>query len=120
MSETPPVVPADKLALYERAVESLPGVERKGKTSPYTSVNGHMFSYLSKDGVLGLRLPKAEREQFLSEYDTKLFEQYGAVMKEYVAVPDRLLTDTAALAPYLQVSYDYVGGLKPKPTKRKK
>jgi hypothetical protein len=28
---------------------SMPGyVDRKGKTIPYTSVNGHMFSFISK------------------------------------------------------------------------
>lgn len=114
-----PVIPADKLARYERAIAAIDGVERKGKTSPYTSVNGHMFSYLSKDGVLGLRLPSFEREQFAVQHDTGPFEQYGAVMKEYVAVPDWLLQDTATLVPYFQSSYDYVSGLKPKPTKRK-
>ena len=41
-------VPPDRLELYERLVATLPGIERKGATMPYTSVNGHMFSYLSK------------------------------------------------------------------------
>lgn len=120
MAVKPNAIPSEKLALYEQAVATLENVERKGKNSPYTSVNGHMFSYLSRDGVMGLRLPKVAREQFLTEHSTQLFEQYGAVMKEYVTVPDRLLADTAALATYFQVSYDYVSGLKPKPTKRKK
>ena len=31
-----------------------------------------------------------------------------------VAVPEKLLRDTAALAPYFAASYDYVGTLKPK------
>lgn len=120
MAAKPNAIPPEKLALYEQAVGALEDVERKGKNSPYTSVNGHMFSYLSKDGIMGLRLPKVAREQFLSEHSTQLFEQYGAVMKEYVTVPDQLLVDTAALTPYFQMSYNYVSGLKPKPTKRKK
>jgi len=37
-----------KLELYERVVATVPGVERKGATIPYTSLNGHMFSYLGK------------------------------------------------------------------------
>ena len=49
--------PPDRLELYELLVATLPGVERKGATVPYTSVNGHMFSYLSKTGKLALRLP---------------------------------------------------------------
>jgi hypothetical protein len=38
-----------------------------------------------------LRLPKDEHEKFLKKYKTTLFEAYGAVMQEYVAVPDALL-----------------------------
>ena len=36
------------LASYEALVATGPGVERKGKTMPYTSVNGHMFSFLGE------------------------------------------------------------------------
>jgi hypothetical protein len=32
------------LALYEKVVAAMPGVERKGDTMPYTSLNGHMFT----------------------------------------------------------------------------
>ena len=46
--------------------------------------------------------------------------QYGIVQKEYVEVPDALLGKTAELKKYFAVSYDYVSGLKPKPTTRKK
>ncbi len=45
-----------------------PKVERKGATVPYTSLNGHMFSYLSKEGKLAIRLPAQEREAFLKKY----------------------------------------------------
>lgn len=112
-------IPPDKLALYDRLIASHPEIERKGKTSPYTSVNGHMFSYLSKTGSMGLRLPKDERETFLEKYKTALYEQYGAVMKEYVTVPDSLLKKANELKPYLELSYDYVQSLKPKPSKKK-
>ena len=86
---------------------------------PYTSLNGHMYSFLTKEGTLALRLPAKEREAFLEESDTKLCVQYGRVMKEYVEVPDNLLKDTGALAKYFSTSYDYVASLKPKPTKKK-
>jgi hypothetical protein len=43
MSKEPAEVPADKLALYEKLVATLPGVQRKGATVPYTSVNGNMW-----------------------------------------------------------------------------
>ena len=85
---------------------------------PYSSVNGNMFSLLTPDGTLALRLPAAEREAFLKRYDTALCVQYGAVMKEYVQVPAPLLQNTRALAKYLDISYRYACSLKPKPTKR--
>ncbi len=107
-------VPADKLELYEKLVATKPGVERKGATVPYTSMNGHMYSFLTKEGVLALRLPAKEREQFLEDYGTKLVEQHGRVMKEYVEVPDSLLADTEKLKAYFDISYDYVSSLKPK------
>ena len=74
-----------------------PKVERKGATMPYTSLNGHMFSYLSKTGTLALRLPAAERDAFIKKYKTKLCEQYGIVQKEYVEAPDSLLENTREL-----------------------
>jgi TfoX/Sxy family transcriptional regulator of competence genes len=79
-----------------------------------------MFSLLRPTGEMALRLPADEREKFLKKFKTKLFEAYGAVMKEYVAVPDALLQRTSELKPYLAISYDYVRALKPKPTKAKK
>ena len=48
---------ARSLQLYERLVSTNPNVERKGASMPYTSLNGHMFSLLTKEGKLVLRLP---------------------------------------------------------------
>ena len=107
-------IPQDKLDAYDRLIASNPEIERKGVTNPYTSVNGHMFSHLSKTGTFGLRLPQEEREAFLQNYNTTLYESYGAIMKEYVAVPDDLLLNTEVLKPYLDLSYAYTRSLKPK------
>ena len=107
------------LKLYESLVATNPKVERKGKTMPYTSLNGHMFSFLDIEGKLGLRLPKEERENFLAEFQTELSIQHGSVMKEYVVVPDDLLKNTDKLKKYFDISYGYVNALKPKPTKKK-
>lgn len=49
-------IPGDKLVLYESLVSTRPDIERKGATMPYTSLNGHMFSFLTKEGTLALRL----------------------------------------------------------------
>lgn len=120
MAKAAAAAPADKVALYEKLVATQPGVERKGATMPYTSVNGNMSSYLNKDGRLQLRLSEDDRAAFLKKYKTKLTEAYGIVQKEYVEVPDKLLAKTSELRPYFAASYAYVGGLRIKPTTRKK
>ncbi len=109
----------DNLELYNKLIESHPDIERKGKTMPYTSINGHMFSILSKEGVMGLRLSKNDREDFRVKFNSELMVQYGSIMKEYVVIPAKLLVDTKTLLKYLQKSFDYVSSLKPKPTKKK-
>ncbi len=113
-------IPAAQLALYDKLVATIPDVERKGASMPYTSRNGHMFSFLTKTGTLALRLPDEEREAFLKKYRTKQCEQHGTVMKEYAEVPGTLLKKTSELRRHFLCSYDYVGSLKPKPITRKK
>jgi hypothetical protein len=112
-------IPADKQALYDKLLATNPKIERKGAANPYTSLNGHMFTYLNPSGTLALRLPEKEREEFLKKYKTTLFEAYGAVMKEYVTVPDSLLKNTKELQKYLDLSYSYIKNLKSKSTKNK-
>jgi hypothetical protein len=119
MSKPSTLPPIDKLDLFDKLIDTHPDIERKGVTMPYTSLNGHMFTILSKTGSLGIRLPKDERTAFIERYNTQLHEQYGAVMKEYVTVPDDLLQNTEELKKYLEVSYNYIKSLKPKPTKKK-
>ena len=90
------VVPAGKLALYDKLLATNPRVERKGAASAYTSLNDHMSSFLTEAGTLALRLPADERESFLKKYRTKLCVQYGTVMKEYVE--ERIAETRAVIA----------------------
>ena len=107
-------IPPDKLAAYEALVATNPKVARKGDKVPYTSVNGHMFTYLDQTGTLGMRLPEDVREKFLKKYKTKLFESYGVVKKDWVTVPEKLLAKTKELAKYLVISHESTKSLKPK------
>ena len=108
------------IELFDKLVGTNPRVERKGDTMPYTSLNGHMFSVVTKEGTLALRLPEKERTAFLKRYKTTLCEQYGHVMPEYVVVPDALLAKTRELKRFFDMSYAYVGSLKPKATTKPK
>ena len=108
--------PTHQLRLYERLIASTPGVERKGATMPYTSRNGHMFSFLDATGSMALRLPPEARDEFVARYASTLAEQHGHTMKEYVVVPPSLLDRTDELPAWLMRSHDWIGTLKPKPT----
>ena len=111
--------PPEQVADFERLLATIPELQRKGAQLPYAAVNGNIFTLLGADGVMGLRLAAEDRE-FLLAKGGKLYEAYGAVMKEYVAVPPALLADTAAMTPWLAKSWAYAQGLKPKATTRKK
>jgi len=119
MSPTRKPVASPETAAYDRLIATMPQIERKGDANPYTSWNGDMFT-LFHSGRLAIRLPEAEREEFIKKYKTELYEAYGAVIREYVAVPEALLSKTKEPQPYLRMSYEYAKTLKPKATKEKK
>src|SRR4051812_48066527 len=102
MAKAASEIPADRLAAYGRLVATNPKVERKGATMPYTSRNGHMFSFLTRTGSLVLRLSAADREAFLKQYGTTLHTAHGRLMQEFVEVPDALLAKLAELQPYFE------------------
>jgi TfoX/Sxy family transcriptional regulator of competence genes len=106
------------LERYERLVATIPAVERKGATLPYTSLNGHMFSFVAEDGTVVLRLAADDRATFMERYGAEPHEAHGSVMREYASVPDALADDTPSLAPWFERSRAYVAGLKPKASRR--
>ncbi len=110
--------PRDRLELYERVVATNPDIEQRGATMPYTSHNGHMFSFLDAQGTMALRLSADDRREFMSAYDTDLAEQHGRVMREFVVVPADLLERTDEVQEWLTRSHAWIGTLKPKATKR--
>ena len=105
---------AERLAIYDQLIATSSKFDRKGKTSPYTSVNGCMFSQLNKAGEIGIRLPKDRQQAFSEDHDTTFFKPDGAVMNGYVLVPDPMLEDLEELAVYLDTGYEYVMSLEPK------
>lgn len=103
-----------KLKIYDELVAKCPHIERKGKTMPYTSANGYMFSLLNKSGELGIRFSKDVQQKYLEEFNTTLFTSYNSVMRGYVLIPDSMLENLDKVAEYLNESYDYVMSLPPK------
>jgi len=108
------------IAIYEKVVTAIPGLERKGDTLPYTSLNGNMFSMVDSEGNIVLRLPKDALDAFMKKHNAKLQEAYGVVRKEYAVVPDKVARDMKELKKYFAMSYEYALTLKSKPTKKPK
>lgn len=104
----------ERLKLYDHIVSQCPKFERKGKKMIYTSANGYMFTLLNKDAEIGIRLSKESQNTFKENYNATEYRSYGAVMRDYVKVPDQLLNDTELLVRYFNESYNYVMSL---PTK---
>ena len=119
MAKAKSTIPAHLEERYNLLIASNPQIVRKGKTAPYTSMNGNMFTFLTHAGVMGMRLSQADRSAFIAKHNGNLIISHNTVMKEYVEIPDVLWRDMPLLKSYLQMSYVYVASLKPKATKRK-
>jgi len=104
----------EKLEVYDELVAKCDRFERKGKTVPYTSANGYMFSLLNKEGEVGIRFSKEVQKKYLEEFDTTLFKSHNAVMQGYVLIPEQMLKNLDSVARYLNESYDFVMTLPPK------
>lgn len=109
--------PPEALERYAAVVEQA-GETVKGAKNPYTSRNGHMFSFLAADGAMALRLSDDLTDEFLSRYESGPVEQYGSVMRGYVSIPDDLLTETEELSSWFEKAHAWIGTLEPKPTKK--
>lgn len=110
---------ADALERYRELVAGATGEKVRGKTNPYTSMNGNMFSFLDKAGTLCLRLSDEDRAAFVDTFEAGPVVQYGAVMKEYVAMPPELLSDPGALQDWFIKCLAYAQTLPAKSTRKK-
>ncbi|MFC2126683.1 hypothetical protein ACFLU5_17995 [Bacteroidota bacterium] len=104
----------EKLKIYDELISKCSRFERKGKTMPYTSANGYMFSLLNKAGEIGIRFSKEVQKKYIKEFGTTIFKSYNSIMHGYVLIPENMLEDLDNIAKYLEESYDYVMSLEPK------
>ena len=83
-------------------------------------INGNMFMGLHSDGII-LRLGEGERENFIKQYNAKIFEPMPRrKMREYIVVPEKLLKNVTTLKTWCEKSYEYASKLKPKEKKPEK
>jgi len=104
----------EQLKVYDDLVSRCPRFQRKGKTMPYTSANGHMFSQLNKAGEIGIRFSKEVQKKYLEKYNTSLFKSYNSIMHGYILITPDMLKDLDHVARLLDESYNYVISLEPK------
>ena len=111
--------PPNALEKYTAAVEHAgTAAVVKGAKNPYTSRNGHMFSFLDPEGTMALHLSKGLEAEFRSQYESGPVTQYGRTMRGYSSVPPELLDDTEALRDWYDRAWEWIGTLEPKPTKK--
>jgi len=107
------------LTCYAAVVDGSTGDSAlKGAKNPYTARNGHMFSFLDVDGTMALRLSEELRDEFLARYESGPVVQYGSVMRGYLSIPEDLFIKTDELREWFDRSYNWIGTLEPKPTKK--
>jgi hypothetical protein len=110
--------PSAALERYRAVVAASGNGEVKGAKNPYTSRNGHMFSFLDADGVMALHLSPELEVEFRSRYESGAVIQYGSTMRGYSSVPDELLDDPETLREWYDRAWEWIGTLQPKPTRR--
>lgn len=109
----------EKIAVYDQLISMCPGIERKGKTMPYTSSNGYMFTLLNKAGEIGIRFSSERQKELLKTLNTTLYKSYGAIMKGYILVPEEMLSNLEKVASLVEESYAYINSLEPNTHKKK-
>jgi len=104
----------DQLKFYDSIVEQCSEFDRKGKKMIYTSANGYMFTLLNKETEIGVRLSKESQQTFKEKHNATEYKSHGAVMRDYVKIPEHLYTDKKLLVDYFNESYNFVMSLKTK------
>ena len=106
--------PKDLIDLFSSVVPGPPVVQRKMFGYPAAFVNGNLFMSLFQDDLI-LRLPEGLREELLKVDGAKIFSPMpGRPMREYVAVPPRIMANQKELASWVLRALEYGESLKPK------
>jgi TfoX/Sxy family transcriptional regulator of competence genes len=113
--------PPELVAVFGQIIAARPMAEtRKMFGYPAAFANGQMFASLFGDNFI-LRLPDAEREAFIQQQGTHLFEPMpGRPMREYVVVPPSMVKSRSQLDDWLGKAMAYAQSLPPKAVKARR
>lgn len=112
--------PQALIDLFDKAVPASANVSRRQMFGyPAAFANGNLFIGLHQNDFI-MRLSEEDRARFSARYGDRTFEPMkGRRMREYVRLPEELLTDTRRRAPWIKRSLQYAEAIKPKPQSKK-
>ena len=112
--------PQSLIDLFDKSVPSSVTVSRQKMFGyPAAFANGNLFIGLHQNDFI-MRLSKEDRARFSAEYGERIFEPMkGRPMREYVRLPEELLTDAGKRRPWIKRSLQYAEGIKPKARRKK-
>ena len=110
--------PRALIDLFDRVIPDDRRIARRRMFGyPAVFVNGNLFAGLHQESFI-LRLSEADRARARTEHGADTFEPMaGRPMREYVALPEALLSDRGALGDWIARSLAYGASL---PRKQKK
>lgn len=104
---------------YGRTVAKHEDVKVKGAKTPYTAINGNMFSFIDDQGRICLRFSEERKAALNAYFGSTDVLQHGAVMRGYVPLSDEVTADGTTLDKLFSESLEFAKKLRPKPTKKK-
>jgi TfoX/Sxy family transcriptional regulator of competence genes len=110
--------PQSLIDLFDKSVPSDPSVSRRKMFGyPAAFANDSLFIGLHQDDFI-MRLSEPDRVRFSAQYGDRIFEPMkGRPMREYVRLPEELLTNARKRNSWIKRSLDYAQGIKPKQSK---
>jgi TfoX/Sxy family transcriptional regulator of competence genes len=112
--------PQALIDLFDKAVPASANVSRRQMFGyPAAFANGNLFIGLHQNDFI-MRLSEEDRARFSARYGERTFEPMkGRRMREYVRLPEELLTDARRRAPWIKRSLQYAEAIKTKPQSKK-
>jgi TfoX/Sxy family transcriptional regulator of competence genes len=104
--------PEALVALFGRAVQEVLETEtQKMFGYPAAFLRGQMFTGLFQSNMI-LRLSTSDRQEFLGEFKAVPFERMpGRVMREYMVVPEAVLSSPRLLSSWVRKAHEYAASL---------
>lgn len=108
------------IELFEKSVPDAPSVSRRKMFGyPAAFANGNLFIGLHQNDYI-MRLSDNDRERFSAAYGEQTFEPMaGRRMREYVRLPEELLTDARRRAVWIRRSLAYAESVKPRSARKR-